>query len=47
MAVADLHNGLTGDENRRLADTPVDDVILLALAGLERVQSTFLEAFLR
>ena len=43
MAVADLHNGLTGDENRRLADAPIDDAILLALAGLVRVQSTCLE----
>lgn len=40
----DLNNGLTADENRQLARTPhIDEAVLLALTGLERIQSTFVE----
>ena len=36
-----LNNGLTSDENRRLARTPhIDEAVLLALTGLERIHST-------
>ena len=36
-----LNNGLTSDENRRLARTPhIDEAVLIALTGLERILST-------
>ena len=39
-----LNNGLTIDENRQLVRTPhIDEAVLLALTGLERIQSTFAE----
>ena len=39
-----LNNGLTSDENRRLARTPhIDEAVLLALTGLERVHSAFVD----
>lgn len=39
-----LNNGLTSEENRRLARTPhIDEAVLLAMAGLERIHGTFAE----